>query len=484
MKGTAAAGLSLMAALALGAALDRRAVLNECLLDAEVPVDMPGSEDWELDLSSHNERVKYNPVAIAVPTTADHIQAAVSCGAKAGIKVTPKAGGHSYASLGLGGEDGHLVILLDRMHNVKLDTEPNIATVDAGTRLGHLATELVGVSGHVLHGGFGFSSHTYGLALDWVNGMTVVLANSTIVHASKTENPDLFWAMLGAGSNFGVVTSYEFKTFEAPTNVTSFIASLPWNKSTAVAGLEALEDFTRNTMAAELNMRVAGTARTTQIEGSYHGDEAGLRAAIEPFLKKIGGRLVRARTENWIKSLEHYGNAKLDQTHPYKHTDETFYAKSLQLTGLNGTAAQNFVDYWFDVAKGVDRIWYFQLDMHGGKHSSVSQLNTETTSYAHRDKLFLMQFYDRELFGPYPDDGFSFLDGWVSKTTTPLAPSDWGMYINYADTSLNRTTAQHVYWGKNLARLQTLKAKFDPDELFYYPLSINPVPEKEASGEA
>ncbi|RYP47169.1 hypothetical protein DL768_006719 [Monosporascus sp. mg162] len=455
MKGKAAAGLGLMAALTWGAALDRRAVLNECLLDAEVPVDVLGSEDWEYDLSSHNERVKYNPVAIAVPTTADHIQAAVSCGAKAGIKVTPKAGGHSYASLGLGGEDGHLVIQLDRMDNVKLDTETNIATVDAGTRLGHLATELVGVSGHVLHGGFGFSSHTHGLALDWVNGMTVVLANSTIVHANETENSDLFWAMLGAGSNFGVVTSYEFKTFEAPANVTWFVASLPWNKSTAVAGLEALEAFTRNTMAAELNMRVVGTARTTQIEGSYHGDEAGLRAAIEPFLQKVGGRI----------------------THPYKQQTESFYAKSLQLTGLNGTAAQNFVDYWFDVARGVDRIWYFQLDMHGGQHSGVSHLSTETTSYAHRDKLFLMQLYDREVFGPYPDDGFSFLDGWVSKTTAPLAPSDWGMYINYADTSLNRTTAQHVYWGKNLARLQTLKAKFDPEELFYYPLSINPVSE-------
>ncbi|RYP72170.1 hypothetical protein DL771_004404 [Monosporascus sp. 5C6A] len=482
MKGTVAAGLGLMTALARGAALDRRAVLDECLLDAEVPVDTPGSKDWELDLLTHNKRVKYNPVAIAVPTTVDHIQAAVSCGAKAGIKVTPKAGGHSYAAFGLGGEDGHLVIQLDRMYKVKLDNETNIATVDAGTRLGHLATELVGVSGHVLHGGFGFSSHTHGLALDWVNGMTVVLANSTIVHASETENSDLFWAMLGAGSNFGIVTSYEFKTFEAPANVTSFVASLPWNKTTAVAGFEALEDFARNTMPAELNMRVVGTARTTQIEGSYHGDEAGLRAAIEPFLKKMGGRLVRATTGNWIKSLEHYANAKLDQTTPSRQT-ESYYAKSLELTGLNGTAAQNFVDYWFGVAKGVDRIWYFQLDMHGGQHSGVSQRNMETTSYAHRDKLFLIQFYDRDLSDNYPDDGFSFLDGWVSTTTNSLEPSDWGMYINYADASLNRTTAQHVYWGKNLARLQTLKAKFDPEELFYYPLSINPVPEKEASRE-
>ena len=61
---------------------------------------------------------------------------------------------------------------------------------------------------------------------------------------------------------------------------------------------------------------------------------------------------------------------------------ENFYAKSLQLNGLNGTSAQNFVDYWFETAKNNTRVWYFHIDIHGGKHSSVATSNIASTSYA------------------------------------------------------------------------------------------------------
>lgn len=154
---------------------------------------------------------------------------------------------------------------------------------------------------------------------------------------------------------------------------------------------------------------------------------------------------------------------------------ETIYAKSLELAGLNGTSAEKFVNYWFDVAKKVQtRSWYFQLDMHGGKTSAITNGNHVSSSYAHRDKLYLIQFYDRQYSGAYPSDGFSFLDGWVANTTAPLAKADWGMYINYADSSLSRATAQDVYYGVNLPRLQRIKAIVDPKEVFYYPQSIQP----------
>lgn len=124
--------------------------------------------------------------------------------------------------------------------------------------------------------------------------------------------------MLGAGSNFGIAASYEFNTFAAPENVTWFIVNLPWNQTNAVAGFEALEDYARNTMPAQLNMRVVGSSRMIQVEGSYHGTDTQLKAALQPFLETSGGRLVRSQTVGWIESLEHYANTKLDQTHPYK----------------------------------------------------------------------------------------------------------------------------------------------------------------------
>jgi FAD/FMN-containing dehydrogenase len=134
--------LGLTVAQTLGLVLNQTSTIDACLQAAGCPTDDLGSDDWNNDVSPYNPRLSYTPVAIAVPTTTEHVQAAVSCAVKLGIKVSAKSGGHSYTSLGFGGEDGHLIVEMDRMYNVMLDNTTNIATVQAGTRLGHLATVL------------------------------------------------------------------------------------------------------------------------------------------------------------------------------------------------------------------------------------------------------------------------------------------------------------------------------------------------------
>jgi hypothetical protein len=148
----------------------------------------------------------------------------------------------------------------------------------------------------------------------------------------------------------------------------------------------------------------------------------------------------------------------------------------LTLKGLNSTSAQNFVNYYFDVAmKVTDRFWFFQLDMHGGKNSQVTKVAQDATAYAHRDKLYIIQFYDRyENNQTFPSTSFKFLDGWVDATTKPLPKADWGAYANYADSRLSRDAAEEQYYGSHLPQLQKLKAKYDPKQLFYYPQSIEP----------
>ena len=136
-----ATGLAL-GATAVAGPLNRRALLDDCLAEAEVPVSAPGTEDYELDSAPFNLRTPYTPVAIAVPRTTKHIQDAVRCGVEAGVKVSPKSGGHSYANFGFGGEDGHLILELDRMNEVVLDTETGLASVQGGSRLGHGAAGL------------------------------------------------------------------------------------------------------------------------------------------------------------------------------------------------------------------------------------------------------------------------------------------------------------------------------------------------------
>jgi len=144
------------------------------------------------------------------------------------------------------------------------------------------------------------------------------------------------------------------------------------------------------------------------------------------------------------------------------------------LKGLNGTSLRNFVDYWYTTGPKNSRNWWFPLDLHGGANSAVTNGDFSASSYAHRDKLYLIQFYDRAFFGSYPSNGFDFLDNWVANVTAPLPTDDWGMYINYADSRLNQSTAGQAYYGRNLARLQSLKAVYDPAAVFYYPQSIRP----------
>ncbi|KAH6616117.1 hypothetical protein B0J18DRAFT_296543 [Chaetomium sp. MPI-SDFR-AT-0129] len=471
----------------------KRADIDDCLADAGVPVDEIDSDDWELDASPFNDRLPYIPAAIAAPTSVEHIQAAVSCAAKLGIKVSPKSGGHSYASFGLGGEDGHLVVQLDRMDNVTLDAETNIATVQPGARLGHVATLLndqgkrgfshgtcpgVGVGGHSIHGGFGFSSHTHGLAVDWIAGATVVLANGTAVKTSATENPDLFWAIRGAGSSFGIVSEFQFNTFAVPDNVTSFEINLPWKNATNItAGWSAIQDYLlAGDMDPLLNMRVLGNGYQTQIQGLYHGNKTACNETIQPLVKLVNGTLTKPVEYDWMGGISHYGySQEVDLTRPYSQS-ETFYSKSLVTSALPAEVLQKVADYWVTEARNVTRSWYIIIDFYGGPTSAVTKVAAEDTSYAYRDpenSLFLYELYDRS-FGDYPDDGFAFLDGWVDAFTSGLEESQWGMYVNYADPTMDREQAQQVYYRQSLPRLRDIKKAVDPDEVFYYPQAVEP----------
>ena len=140
-------------ALSNAFSLGRRAAIDDCLTKAAVPVDKAGSANWTADIKPFNSRLQYTPAAVAVPVTIPQIQSAVNCGRTTGLKVTAKGGGHSYASSGLGGENGHLVIELDRMFNVTLNKTTNVATVQPGARLGHVAHELFKQGGRAISAG-------------------------------------------------------------------------------------------------------------------------------------------------------------------------------------------------------------------------------------------------------------------------------------------------------------------------------------------
>ncbi|KAH7176755.1 hypothetical protein EDB81DRAFT_773519 [Dactylonectria macrodidyma] len=482
----------LIAALVLQTAAvpTKRDAITSCLTSAKVPISAKGTAEWTQDGTAYNLRLQYTPVAIAVPTSAAHISSAVKCAVKHNVKVSAKSGGHSYASFGFGGNDGLLVLELDRMYSVKLNKADNTAKIQPGARLGHVATELynqgkralshgtcpgVGVGGHALHGGYGMVSRKYGLTLDWIKGATVVLADGKIVHCSKTERSDLFFAIRGAGSSFGVVAELEFNTFAAPSQLTYFDIGLNWNQQTAVAGLQAVQAFGK-TMPAELSMQAFISKNGYSLDGTYVGDEAALRKAINPLLNKLGVQM-SARTVGWLELVAHFaGNVEINPTSASYNAHDTFYASSMVVPEVSAKQFKSFVDYISTKGATTSHSWWIQMDLIGGQHSAVSKVKNTDTAYPHRDKLLLFQLYDSVPQGQqYPSDGFALMQGFRQSITKPLSISKWGMYVNYVDTQMSADVGPKLYWGSNLPKLQNLKATYDPKNLFKNPQSIKPV---------
>lgn len=128
--------------IAAPSCLASRSTITDCLDTSHVPQYKSGGTNFTQSIKPFNLRLPFTPVAVAVPTTVAQVQAAVACGVKLGITISPKSGGHSYASHGLGGENGHLMIDLKYWNNVTLSNTTGIATVGPGSRLGNVAQAL------------------------------------------------------------------------------------------------------------------------------------------------------------------------------------------------------------------------------------------------------------------------------------------------------------------------------------------------------
>ncbi|TDZ16404.1 FAD-linked oxidoreductase sorD [Colletotrichum orbiculare MAFF 240422] len=465
--------------------------LAGCLKAANVPYSTSSSSDWSVSVQSYNTRVSFTPAAVVTATDPSHVSSAVKCGTQYGYKVTGRGGGHSYSSAGFGGENGHVVVQLNQMYGVTLQDD-NTAVVQAGARLGHVAAELfnqggraishgscpgVGISGHSLHGGYGFSSHMYGLAVDWIIEATVVLAGGKVVTCSTTQNADLFWALRGAGSSFGIVTQFKLNTFQAPDVVTVFNLPVALTKQDKIAKmLTAYQKYARDTMPKELNMAFKANPDGLSFVGLYFGDEDETRDVLQSFVDSLKAGLdlgpATITQTDWIGQLEHYGGDPLDVTGPQSATD-TFYASSLVTKEVSSFT--DFAGYLSNKAKTVQRGWFVLIDVHGGKNSATAQADASSTSYAHRDKLFLWQFYDSSNGQAYPANarqGTSFIGDWMATVTGKTAAGSWGRYINYADSLLGNADAQNQYWMGNLARLRAIKAQYDPKGVFTYPQGV------------
>lgn len=211
--------------------------LRQHLEQSLVPSVFPDAPEFKKLAQSYNRVFSYRPAVICLPEKDDDVVNAIKSARAEKCKVQPKGGGHSYAAFSSGGQDGSLILHMRNFSNVNLDTETGVAVVGAGVRLGQLATELfrqgkravphgtiknVGVAGHFSHGGYGYQSRAWGLAVDSICGLDVVLADGRLLYVTENDHPELFYAFRGAADSFGVILRFHLRTVPAPEEVVLF----------------------------------------------------------------------------------------------------------------------------------------------------------------------------------------------------------------------------------------------------------------------
>jgi hypothetical protein len=180
--------------------------------------------DYDEARKLYNAMIDKKPLLIAKCADAADVVAAVNFGRDNRLPLAIRGGGHNGP--GFASVDDGLVIDLSMMKGVRVDPKARTVRVGAGCTTGDVdhATQgfgqavpfgiisTTGVAGLTLSGGHGYLSRQYGLAIDNLLEADVVLADGSFVVASESENTDLFWALRGGGGNFGVVTSFLFRT--------------------------------------------------------------------------------------------------------------------------------------------------------------------------------------------------------------------------------------------------------------------------------
>ena len=359
------------------------------------------------------------------------------------------------------------------------------ATIGSGTALGDVTKRLhsaggramshgtcpkVGIGGHATIGGLGPTSRLWGSALDHVEEVEVVLANSTITRASWTENKDLFFALKGAGAGFGVITEFKVRTEPEPGEVVQYAYSFTHGSYASLA--QTFKDWQTYVSDPTLTRKLATTVTITEvgmvIAGTYFGPKSDFDAlgfSKRFFHTNAANVLV---FKDWLGAV---GNWAEDVALLYGSGEPCeMFSKSLTFSETT-LVPPDVIDGMFkfieDSKKGTP-LWFVIFDLEAG---AVNDVPMHATAYAHRDTVFYLQSYGVGI-GKLRDETKDFIRGLNDVIRTGMPEVDFGAYAGYVDPELK--DGQHAYWGSNLPKLERIKREVDPDDLFHNPQSVRP----------
>ncbi|TVU01283.1 hypothetical protein EJB05_53246, partial [Eragrostis curvula] len=448
------------------------------------------------------------PLAIVAAADASHVQAAVRCGARHGIRVRPRSGGHDYEGLSyrsLRAARPFAVVDLAALRAVRVDVKRETAWVGSGATLGELYYAVanrskrlgfpgglgptVGVGGHLCGGGFGTLLRKHGLAADHVVDAVVVDAKGGLLdRASMGE--DFFWAIRGGGGgSFGIVLSWKLRLVRVPPTVTVFTIHRPRNQS-ATALLTNWQQVAP-ALPSDMFLRVVLQNQDAQFQSLYLGKRSGLLATLSKNFPELGVTPEDCIEMTWIQSVLYFAfyvtgkpvELLLDRG---AKPERFFKAKSDYVSAPIPSHVWESTWSWFL----KDGAGLLILDPYGGRMGSVAPA---ATPFPHRQELFNLQYYGfwfengteaSERHMAWIRDLHAFMEPYVSKNPR-------GAYANYRDLDLGvngggdqdsaASYEEARVWGEkyfkaNFERLAAVKAKVDPDDFFRNEQSIPPLP--------
>jgi FAD/FMN-containing dehydrogenase len=341
----------------------------------------------------------------------------------------------------------------------------------------------VGIAGLALGGGIGVMDRLHGLTCDHIVGLEIVTAAGEVVRAGPGINPDLYWACRGGGGgNFGIVTEFQFSTFPI-TEVSLFSATWAWQAAAEVlpGWLEWVTSSPDPLWSNCLLQTSPGAgARTVLVGGLWAGSLADAGAQLRTLIEAVGGPQSQVAGANGFEDAMFIeaGCSGLSQAAchvagQYPGGAVPRVLRLLKSDILNAPLSDKGVRAVLD---GIDRRHQeggpgeVIFDSWGG---AINRVAPEATAFVHRKAIASAQ-YDAAFPPGVSAAALQAAGNWIDSWYASLRPYMGGeAYQNYIDAGLSDW--EHAYYGANLARLEQVKAKWDPDDVFHFAQSI-PLP--------
>jgi FAD/FMN-containing dehydrogenase len=443
-----------------------------------------------------------HPAGIAFVKSPHDVATCLAFVRKFKIPFAARSGGHSYA--GYSGTSG---LTIDVSNLKTMAVSGTTAVTGAGTRLIDFYHALaakgravpggscptVGIAGLALGGGIGVTARAHGLTCDSLESVQIVTANGAVLTATANpaQHSDLFWACQGGGGgNFGVVTSFTFRTTPAPSPCLFFMR-WPWSKAAKViAAWQSWAPHAPDALWSNLHLAAApgGSTPSITVGGTYLGSATDAAHLIDQLWAKVG-----SHPSSWsLTNPEPYLNAMLAEAGcsslgyqachlPWyasggklsrvpQFTKSDFFTTPLSSSGISTLLAGIVALQKVHGAPGG--VGGVAFDALGG---AVNRVKPGATAFVHRNALFGAQ-YTTDWNNGAGATGIANQENWLRKFWASMRSHASGQaYQNYIDPEL--TSWRTAYYGSNYNRLVGIKKKYDPTFMFKFPQAIGtPVP--------